>query len=118
MARGDGGVAVAYLGSDFPDARTETRPWTVRVAISQDAGDTWTNHDVSGSPVYTGPQSQSLSLTYDMLGLVVDRDGLLHLAFPRRVTNDDVQLTQIEYTRQTGGAPLGGREKRQSPRSE
>ena len=117
VARGDGGVAVGYLGSDFPDARTETRPWDVRVAISQDAGETWTTHGASGSPVYTGPQSQSLSLTYDMLGMAVDQQGMLHLAFPRRVTRDGVVLTQIEYTRQTDGVPLGGREKRQPPRS-
>lgn len=118
VARGDGGVAVAYLGSDFPDARTEARPWNVRVAISQDAGDTWTIHDASGSPVYTGPQSQSLSLTYDMLGLAVDEQGFLHLAYPRRVTTDGVDLTRIEYTRQVAGQPLGGREKRMSPRGD
>ena len=118
VARGDGGVAVAYLGSDFPDARTEARPWNVLVAVSQDAGDTWTTHDASGSPVYTGPQSQSLSLTYDMLGLVVDERGFLHLAFPRRVSDDGVVLTRIEYARQVAGEPLGGRGKRQPPRGD
>lgn len=109
VARGDGGVAVGYLGSDHPDARTVSRPWTVRVAVSQDAGDTWTVQNASGHVVYTGPQSGSLSLTYDMLGLVVDDDGFLHLAYPRRVTVDGVDLTQVEYVQQTSGRPLGGR---------
>lgn len=111
VARGDGGVAVGYMGSDHADARTESRPWTVRVAISQDAGDSWTIHNASGHTIYTGPQNQSLSLTYDLFGLVVDHEGFLHLAYPRRVTSDGVQLTQIEYTRQVAGRPLGARGK-------
>jgi hypothetical protein len=110
VARGDGGVAVGYLGSDFPDARSTSRPWTVRVAISQDAGDSWTINNASGAdPVFIGGQSQMLSLTYDMFGLVVDHEGFLHLAYPRRVTKDGVAMNQIEYTRQTSGQPLGSR---------
>jgi hypothetical protein len=110
VARGDGGVAVGYLGSDFPDARSASRPWTVRVAISQNAGDTWTIQNASGAdPVFTGGQSQMLSLTYDMFGLVVDHEGFLHLAYPRRVTKDGVAMNQVEYTRQTSGQPLGAR---------
>lgn len=109
VARGDGGVAVGYLGSDFPDARTQERPWTIRVAISQNAGDTWRIHNASGHTVYEGAQSASLSLTYDMLGLALDAQGYLHLAYARRVTRDGVALNQIEYTRQQSGAPLGGR---------
>ena len=109
VARGDGGVAVGYLGSDHADARTESRPWTVRVAISQDAGDSWIIHNASGDTIYTGPQNQSLSLTYDLFGFVVDYEGFLHLAYPRRVTSDGVELNQVEYTRQMTGPPLGTR---------
>jgi hypothetical protein len=109
VARGDGGVAVGYLGSDYADARTESRPWTVRVAVSQDAGDSWSIYNASDHTVYTGSQSNSLSLTYDLLGLVVDEAGFLHLAYPRRVTVDGADLNQIEYTRQVSGPPLGGR---------
>jgi hypothetical protein len=111
VARGDGGVAVGYLGSDYADARSASRPWTVRVAVSQDAGDSWTIHNASDQPVFTGGQNQMLSLTYDMMGLVVDHQGFLHLAFPRRVTKDGVELNQIEYTRQVSGQPLGERGK-------
>src|SRR4051812_12930652 len=107
VARGDGGVAVGYLGSDYPDARTVSRPWTVRVAVSQNAGDSWTIHNASGHTIFTGPQNQMLSLTYDMMGLVVDHEGFLHLAYPARVTQDGVALNQIEYTRQVAGQPLG-----------
>jgi hypothetical protein len=109
VARGDGGVVVGYLGSDYADARTESRPWTVRVAVSQDAGDSWSIYNASDHTVYTGSQSNSLSLTYDLLGLVVDEAGFLHLAYPRRVTVDGADLNQIEYTRQVSGPPLGGR---------
>jgi hypothetical protein len=86
------------------------RPWTVRVAISQNGGSSWAIHNVSGStPVFTGPQSASLNLTYDMLGPFVDNGGYLHLAYPRRVTKDGIELNQVEYTRQVTGQPLGTR---------
>jgi hypothetical protein len=111
VARGDGGVAVGYLGSDYPDARTTARPWTTRVAVSQDAGDTWTIENASDNVIYTGPQSGMLSLTYDLLGLAVDNEGFLHLAYPRRVTKDGAELNSVEYTRQIAGPPLGARGK-------
>jgi hypothetical protein len=107
VARGEGGVAVGYLGSDYPDARTTARPWTVRVAVSQDAGETWMIANASGHAVYTGPQSASLSLTYDLFGLVVDDSGMLHLAYPRRVVQAGAEVTEVEYTRQVAGRPLG-----------
>ena len=108
VARGDGGVAVGYFGSDYPDARTVSRPWPVRVAVSQNAGDTWSIANASGDTVYTGSQSNSLSLTYDLFGFVVDNAGFLHLAYPRRVTVNGSDLNEIEYTRQVAGPPLGG----------
>jgi len=107
VARGVGGVAVGYLGSDYPDARTVSRPWTVQVAVSRDAGSTWTLIDASGHPVYVGPQSASLSLTYDLFGIVLDDRGMLHLAYPRRITADGADVTEVEYTHQVTGRPLG-----------
>jgi hypothetical protein len=102
---------VAYVGSDYPDAGSESRPWTIRVAVSQDAGTSWTVHNASGHTVYTGPQNQALDVFYDMFGFVVDDGGLLHLAYPRRVTVDGVELNEIEYTQQVVGQPLGVRGK-------
>ena len=109
VARGNGGVAVAYVGSDYPDAGSESRPWTMRVAVSQDAGTSWTTQNASGHTVYTGAQNQALDVFYDMFGFIVDDEGLLHLAYPRRVTVDGAELNEIEYTQQTAGQPLGGR---------
>jgi hypothetical protein len=109
VARGNGGVAVGYLGSDFPDARTVSRPWDVRVAVSRDSATSWATTSASGYPVYTGPQSESLSLFYDMFGVTLDDAGLLHLAYPRRVVQDGALLTQVEYTRQVMGSALGSR---------
>jgi len=100
---------VAYVGSDYPDAGSESRPWTMRVAVSQDAGASWTFQNASGHTVYTGAQNQALDVFYDMFGFVVDDAGLLHLAYPRRVTVDGAELNEIEYTQQRAGQPLGGR---------
>jgi hypothetical protein len=111
VARGDGGVAVGYVGSDHPDAATEARPWTIRIAVSQNAGDSWTIHNASRHTVYTGPQNRSISVFYDLIGLVLDQEGFLHLTYPRRVGKDGVQLNQVEYTRQVTGPALGTRGK-------
>ena len=109
VARGKGGVAVGYLGSDYADARTVARPWDVRVAVSRDSGQTWTISSASTHPVYDGPQSSSLSLTYDMFGITLDDDGRLHVVYPRRLAaQDGTPLNQVEYARQVDGAPLGG----------
>jgi hypothetical protein len=109
VARGKGGVAVGYLGSDFADARTVAHPWDVRVAVSRDSGTSWTTTSASGHAVYDGPQNGALSLTYDLFGITLDDEGFLHLVYPRRVTQDGTALNQIEYTRQVAGSPLGGR---------
>jgi hypothetical protein len=107
VARGDGGVAIAYVGTDFPNGvKTE---WSIRVAISQDAGDTWRIKDVSNHTIYTGSQGSSYSTVADMFGIVLDGDGFLHLAWPRQIIKDGAKNNEIEYTRQVAGPPLGVR---------
>jgi hypothetical protein len=107
VARGDGGVAAAWIGTDSPDA-DQTHDWSIRVATSSDAGHTWQYADASGHSIYTGTQFDSASVVFDLFGLTVDDGGMLHLAWTRQLDPaGNRTLTQIEYTKQQSGAPLG-----------
>lgn len=109
VARGDGGVAAAWLESRYPDAAGTARPWTVQLATSQDAGTTWSRQDVSRGVVYTGAQQDSAAVVFDLFGLTVDRAGMVHLAFVRQTDPAHrPNLVRVDYVRQVGGPPLGG----------
>ena len=109
VARGDGGLAVAYMSSPYGDAREIARPWTVKVAVSRDFGSTFTHVDVSDHVVYAGSMLQGRPVFWDLLGLTLDPAGYMHLCWGDQ---GDVQpnnlRTSIVYARQVAGPPLGG----------
>lgn len=109
VARGDGGLAVAYLSSAFADARETARPWTVKVAVSRDFGATFTHVPVSDHVVYAGSLLEGRRVFWDLIGLALDREGYMHVAWGDQ---GDVQpnnyRTSIVYARQVSGPPLGG----------
>ena len=110
VARGDGGVAAAWLDTPHPDGDTASRAWNVRLVTSGDAGRTWTGQDASQGVVYTGSQFDSAAVVFDLFGLTVDARGMLHLAFVRQTEPVATpNLVRIDYVRQVDGPPLGGR---------
>jgi hypothetical protein len=105
VAAGNGGVAVAWYASDHADAQTVPRRWFLRVAVSRDAGKTWTRTNASDHPVYGGAGAGHMPHVWDIIGLALGPDGRMHVVWTDLRGRAEGQA-QIVYARQSSGAPL------------